>query len=132
VVVRASPAIPQYLPYLHKTVILETTILFFLASTVSQYLFFFVATNISLISPQRNGEIQLPQYHGDYPNYHLSAIFSLTLLCDPLFIWVLGEIYWGTAAATPPINLESDIGLPHYHLIRGGVVLGDCWRCSYG
>jgi hypothetical protein len=23
----------------------------------------------------------------------------------------LGEIYWGTAAASPPINIESDIGL---------------------
>jgi len=33
-------------------------------------------------------------------NYYFSAIFSLTLLWDPLFIWVLGEIYWGTAAAT--------------------------------
>jgi hypothetical protein len=31
----------------------------------------------------------------------------------------LGEIYWGTAAASPPINLESDIGLPQYHLIGG-------------
>jgi hypothetical protein len=35
----------------------------------------------------------------------------------------LGQIYWGTAAATPPINLESDIGLPQYHLIEE-VVLG--------
>jgi hypothetical protein len=41
----------------------------------------------------------------------------------------LWEIYWGTAAATLPINLESDIGLPQYHLIEG-VVLGDYWSCS--
>jgi hypothetical protein len=88
-----------------------------------------VATNISLISPQRKREIQLPQYHGYHPNYHFSAIFSLTLLWDPPFIWVLGEIYWDTAAASSPINLESDIRLLQYHLI-GGVVLGDCWRCS--
>jgi hypothetical protein len=46
-------------------------------------------------------------------------MFFLTLLWDPPFIWVLGEIYWGTAAASPPINLESDIGLPQYHLIGG-------------
>jgi hypothetical protein len=36
---------------------------------------------------------------------------------DPPFIWVLREIYWGTAAATPPINLESDIGLPNTILL---------------
>jgi hypothetical protein len=71
-----------------------------------------VATNISLISPKRKEEIQLPQYHGDHPNYYFSATLSLTLLWDPPFIWVLGEIYWGTAAASPPINLESDIRLP--------------------
>jgi hypothetical protein len=39
-----------------------------------------VATNISLISPRRKGKIQLPQYREDHPNYHFSAIFSLTLL----------------------------------------------------
>jgi hypothetical protein len=39
-----------------------------------------VTTNIFLISPQRKGEIQLPQYHRDHPNYHFSTIFSLTLL----------------------------------------------------
>jgi hypothetical protein len=66
----------------------------------------------------------------DHPNYHVSAIFSFILLWDPPFIWVLREIYWGTAAATPPINLKSDIGLPQYHLI-GGVVLGDCWTKPY-
>jgi hypothetical protein len=71
-----------------------------------------VTTNISLIFPQKKGEIQLPQYHGDHPNYQFSAIFSLALLWDPPFIWVLREIYWGTAAASPPINLESNIGLP--------------------
>jgi hypothetical protein len=29
----------------------------------------------------------------------------------------LGEIYWGTAAASLPINLESDIGLPNIILL---------------
>jgi hypothetical protein len=38
-------------------------------------------------------KIQLPQYHRDHFNYHFSVIFSLTLLQDPRFIWVLGEIY---------------------------------------
>jgi hypothetical protein len=76
-----------------------------------------VTTNISLIFPQRKGKIQLPQYYGDHPNYHFSAIFSLTLLWDPPFIWVLGEIYWNTAAATLLIILESDIGLLQYILL---------------
>ena len=125
---RASSAVPQYLPCPHKTIILGTAILFS-CSNRSPIPFFFVVTNISLISSQRKGEIQLHQYHGDNPNYHFSAIFSLALLWDLPFIWVLEEIYWGTAAVTPPINLESDIGLPQYHLI-GEVVLGDCWRCS--
>jgi hypothetical protein len=88
-----------------------------------------VATNIFLVSPQRNGEIQFSKYHEDHPNYHFSTIFSLTLMWDPPFIWVLGEMYCGTAAATLSINIESDIGLPQYHLI-GGVILGDCWSCS--
>jgi hypothetical protein len=82
-----------------------------------------VVINIFLISHQRNGKIQLLQYHRNHPNYHFSTIFSLTLLWDSPFIWVLGEIYWGTATASPPINLESNIELHQYHLIWG-VVLG--------
>jgi hypothetical protein len=49
----------------------------------------------------------------------------------PTFHMCIGGDILGTAAATPPINLESDIGLPQYHFI-GRVVLGDCWRCSSG
>jgi hypothetical protein len=84
--VRASLAVPQYLPYPHKTIILEIAILFSYSSSSSIPLPFLVATNIFLISPQRKGEIQLSQYQGDHPNYHFSAIFSLTLLRDPHFI----------------------------------------------
>jgi hypothetical protein len=82
-----------------------------------------VTTNISFISLQRKGKIQLLQYHGDHPNYHFSTIFSLIIWWNPPFIWVLGEIYWGTAIATPSINLQSDIGLLQYHLTEK-VVLG--------
>jgi hypothetical protein len=105
--------------------------MFFSCSNNSSISLFSVVTNISLISPQRKGKIQLPQYHGDHLNYHFSAIFSLILPWNPPFIWILGVIYWGTAAASPPINIKNDIGLPQYHLI-GRVVLGDCWRCSKG
>ena len=71
---------PNTSPYPHKTVILGTAMLF-LAPAVPQYLsLFLVATNISLISPQRKGEIQLPQYHGDHLSYHFSAIFFFTHL----------------------------------------------------
>jgi hypothetical protein len=109
---KASPTVPNTSPYPHKTVILGTAV-FFLALAVPQYLFpFLVATNIFLFSPQRKGEIQLLQYYGDHPNYHFLTIFSLTLLWDPPFIWLLGKIYYGTTAASPLINLESDIGLP--------------------
>jgi hypothetical protein len=38
---RASPAVPQYLPYPHKIDILGTTMFFFLAPAISQYLSFF-------------------------------------------------------------------------------------------
>jgi hypothetical protein len=75
----ASPAVPQYfLIYPYKTVILGATMLFSCTS-ISQYLSLFI-TNISLISPQTKGEIQLFQYQGDYPNDYFSIIFSLTLL----------------------------------------------------
>ena len=127
---KSISTVPQYLPYFHKTIILGTAMLFSCSSSSPISLPFFVTTNIFLISPQRKGEIQLLQYHGDHPNYHFSAIFSLTLLWNPPFIWVLGKIYCGTATASPPINLKSDIRLPQYRLI-GGVVLEDSWRCSY-
>ena len=98
---------PNTSPYPHKTIILGTTMLFSCSSSSLMSLPFLVATNIFLISPQRKGEIQLPQYHGDHPSYHFLAIFSLTLLWDPPFIWVLEEIYWGTDATSPTINLEK-------------------------
>lgn len=83
-------------------------------SAVPQCLSFFVVTNISLISPQVKGQLYLPQYHGAHPNYHFSAIFPLTLLQDSPSTWVLGEIYWVPAAATPPILTETILGLPQY------------------
>jgi hypothetical protein len=60
-----------------------------------------VATNISLISSQRKGEIQLLQYHGDHSNYHFLSIFSLTLIWDPPFIWLL-ERYIGYCCSIFP------------------------------
>jgi hypothetical protein len=43
----------------------------------------------------------------------------------PIFHMGIGEDILGYYCSIPPINLESDIGLLQYHLIRG-VVLGDC------
>jgi hypothetical protein len=41
----------------------------------------------------------------------------------------LGEIYYGTVAATPPILTKDDIELPQYIHI-GEILLGNCWKCS--
>jgi hypothetical protein len=43
---------------------------------------------------------------------------------EPTFHRGIEEIYWGTAVATPPIDLESDIGLPQYHIIGESCIGG--------
>jgi hypothetical protein len=72
---KAFPAVPQYIFLSHKTIVLETAMLFSCSSSSPIPLRFLVATN-SLISPQKKGEIQLPQHH----------VTILTTIFQPYFL----------------------------------------------
>jgi hypothetical protein len=73
---------------------LGITMFFSCSSSSSILLSFSVATNISLISPQRNEEIPLPIPWGPSQLSLFSHIFSYTPVRPTFYMGIEGDILW--------------------------------------
>jgi hypothetical protein len=82
-------------------------------------LYFLVATNIFLISPQIKGRYNSPISWGPSQLPLFSHIFSYSYVV-PTFYMGIGEDILGITAATPSINLQSDIKLSYRRSYIGG------------
>jgi hypothetical protein len=115
--------IPSHIPI--KLVSYWRQLCFFLALAVFQYLSIFCGHQYFSHLPSKKGGDTTLLIQGTIPTTTFQSYFLL-YSCEIH----LSYVYWrryigGTTTTTPSVNLESDIELPQYHLIRG-VVLGDC------
>jgi hypothetical protein len=102
----------------------------FLAPAVSQYLSFFLWPPIFLSSSlKKRGDTTPPIPWGPSQLPLFSHIFCYTYV-GPTFHMGIGGDILGYCCSISPNKFKSGIRLFQYHLI-GGVVLGDCWRCSH-